>query len=50
MIEKLKKIKDILTKNNLDTTKLQPIKELCDESITYFDNKIAIALIEKSDL
>jgi ATP-dependent DNA helicase RecQ len=50
MIEKLKKIKDIVAKNNLDTTKLQPIKELCDESITYFDIKIAIALIEKSDL
>lgn len=49
-LEKLKYVKKIVQDHALDTTKLQPIKELCEKNITYFDIKIALALIEKQDL
>jgi len=49
-IEKLKKIKDIINKNNISLEKIKPIKDLCGDDITYFDIKIALSLIEKGDL
>jgi uncharacterized protein YpbB len=49
-LEKLKSIKKIVQDHDLDTTKLQPIKDLCEKNITYFDIKIALALMEKQDL
>ncbi|MDD4151280.1 MAG: RecQ family ATP-dependent DNA helicase, partial [Candidatus Gracilibacteria bacterium] len=47
---KLKNIKNIITLNKLDISKLSPIKEKCDSNINYFDIKIALAMIEKKDL
>jgi len=47
---RLKNIKEIISKNKLDISKLSPIKEKCDSNISYFDIKIALAMIEKKDL
>jgi uncharacterized protein YpbB len=49
-LDKLKHVKEIIKNHKLDTTKLQPIKELCEKNITYFDIKITLALMEKQDL
>ena len=49
-LDKLKKIKETIQKNNLSKERLRPIKDLLDDSISYFDIKIAISLIEKNDL
>lgn len=51
----LQKVKNIITKDFLGIVdKLKPIKDKCEETgekeISYFDIKVAIALIEKGDL
>jgi hypothetical protein len=46
-LEKLKNIKSVIEKNNLDKDKLSPIKELCPNNINYFDIKICLALLLK---
>jgi hypothetical protein len=46
-LDKLKNIKSIIEKNNLDKDKLSPIKEVCPNNINYFDIKICLALLEK---
>ena len=48
--DKLKNIKSIIEKNNLELDKLAPIKELCPWNINYFDIKICLCLMEKGDL
>ncbi len=49
-LQTLKQIKQVINDNELDLTKIQPIKNLLPKDITYFDIKIAIALIRKEDL
>ncbi|MDD5769368.1 MAG: RecQ family ATP-dependent DNA helicase [Candidatus Gracilibacteria bacterium] len=49
-LEKLKKIKETIKNNSLSLEKLKPIKDFCDENISYFDIKTAICMIEKGDL
>ncbi len=49
-IKKLQSIQQLIEQHNLSTETLQPIKNICDVKVTYFDIKIAIALIKKRDL
>ena len=49
-LQTLKQIKQVINDNELDLTKIQPIKNLLPQDITYFDIQIAIALIWKLDL
>lgn len=49
-LDKLKNIKSIIEKNNLELDKLSPIKDLCPWNINYFDIKICLCLIGKGDL
>lgn len=49
-LDKLKNIKSIIEKNNLELDKLSPIKDLCPSNINYFDIKICLVMIGKGDL
>lgn len=49
-LEKLKKVRDVIKSNDLALDKLKPIKDMLSSDTTYFDVKIAIAMIEKGDL
>lgn len=49
-IDHLKEVKKAIKKNKLDPNKLKPIKELVPSDISYFDIKLAIAMINKDDL
>jgi uncharacterized protein YpbB len=49
-LEKLKKIKEVIKTNNLWSDKLKPIKDMLSSDISYFDVKIALAMIDKGDL
>lgn len=49
-LEKLRKVKEVVKTNNLWSDKLKPIKDLLSSDISYFDLKIALAMIEKNDL
>lgn len=49
-LEKLKKIKEVVKINNLSSEKLKPIKDMLSSDVSYFDVKIALAMIEKGDL
>lgn len=50
----LKKVKEVISENSLETSTLKPIKEELEKNnkndISYFDIKIAISMIEKKDL
>lgn len=50
----LKAVKEVLEQDILEETKLRPIKEKLEESwykkVSYFDIKLALAMIEKKDL
>lgn len=49
-LEKLKKVKDVVKKENFSGEKLKPIKDMLSGDVSYFDVKIALAMIEKGDL
>lgn len=49
-LDKLKKVKEVIKKENLSSDKLKPIKEMLNDDINYFDIKIALSMIEKGDL
>lgn len=49
-LEKLKSIREVVKKENFNSEWLKAIKEMLTSDISYFDIKIALAMIEKWDL